>query len=211
MQFQFVNTSTVSAVLLDMAFFDSQGNFQAQPILRPSGVDLRSQIRSVVPPGGIEFLCTIPDGVTRIGYAIVLSDPPDALAVYTTFSQAVPGRPLFQTGIPLESTGLDHFFTPFLNTGPSTSSMALVSTRSQQILLIARDFSGTEQCRSQLSFLALEHTAFITHDVLPCTRDRDGVVEVIGETRGVTGVGIMANDDGAFVTQPVYGPPSLIP
>ncbi len=69
----------------------------------------------------------------------------------------------------------------------------------------ARSENGVDLCDDTLSFGAGEHVAFVIRDQLPCTAGVNGVLEVQGTSIGLAGFGITAQDDGAFVTQPVYG------
>ena len=75
----------------------------------------------------------------------------------------------------------------------------------QDVTFSARSKNGIDLCNDTQSFGAGEHVAFVIHDRLPCTAGIDGVLEVQGSSIGLAGFGITAQDDGAFVTQPVYG------
>ena len=117
----------------------------------------------------------------------------------------VPGRPLFQSFIPLSSALHDVFYVPYLNAGSFAGAIAVVSLVGQDVAFIARNNMGTELCRDEKSFAAGEHLAFLVADRLPCTADSDGVVEVRATSIGLSGFGLTGHVDGAFVTQPVYG------
>ena len=115
---------------------------------------------------------------------------------------------MFQSFIPLSSAVQDRFLVPVLNTGPSTGSIAIVSLIAQEVTLTARDTNGVPLCSGTRMFAAGEHTAFIVRDfpALNCTANVDSILEVQGPEKALSGVGITAQDSGAFSTQPVYGP-----
>ena len=46
-----------------------------------------------------------------------------------------------------------------------------------------------------------DHTALILSDFLPCTADRDGLIEITDDVIGVTAIAFLFNDFGAFTTQ----------
>jgi len=52
-----------------------------------------------------------------------------------------------------------------------------------------------------------QHLALLIRDALPCTNGTEGMLEVVGQTPGLSGVGFLAADQGlgAFVTLPVWG------
>ena len=204
--FQLVNLSA-EPISVSLSFFDSQGNAMVQPVSVDSGPPLLLlKADLTMPAKSMRFVNLVPDGAVRVGWAKADSSVPGQLAVYTTFNQVTPGRPLFQTGIPFENTGQRTFMAPSLDAGPFTSSMALVSLKEQNVTLVARTPAGVELCRKVLAFTANQHRAFLTKDQLPCSTNIDSVIEVIGEATGVTGLSLSAHDSGAFVTQTVLGP-----
>ena len=169
------------------------------------GRDVASATLSAVIQGrGVSFATTSSSGPVRIGYATVVSAPEDAVAVSSAFSQIVPGRPLFKAFVPLSSVLHAEFFVPFLNSNGQTASLAILSLTPQSLSLIARNQSGIELCRASLSLGGGRHDAFILHERLPCTRGADGLLHVQGTALGLSAFGLTAQDDGAFVTQPVY-------
>ena len=204
MSFQFVNF-TDRAASIQLSFFDGSGD----PMMIPyeqNGVALTNNVLTdTIAAGGIGFAVTSSSGPVRIGYALVESIPENAVAVSTAFNQIVPGRPLFQSFVPQSTVLHDRFFVPFLNAGGFTGSIAVVSLLAQDVTFSARSANGIDLCNDTQSFEAGEHVAFVIHDRLPCTAGIDGVLEVRGSSIGLAGFGITAQDDGAFVTQPVYG------
>jgi hypothetical protein len=127
--------------------------------------------------------------------------------VSTAFNQVVPGRPLFQSFVPLSTALHNRFFVPFTNTGTSTSALAIVSLVAQTLTIRVRNNNGTEQCSRTAPFTAGQHLAFVIEAVqeLACSANANGVIEVSAPSIGLSGFGITAEDTGAFVTQPVYG------
>jgi hypothetical protein len=204
MDFQFVNSSTQAATVT-LAFFDSDGVPMAVPYVQDGIESTATTLVEVVAPGGIEFARTVVDAPNvQVGYAEVVGSIFYAIAVQSTFTQVVPDRPLFQAYIPEDTnTNKGRFYLPSVNTGSQTSSLAVVSSVAQSVTYIARNRNGVELCSAGRPFLAGEHRAFIIRDMLPCLVGVDGIVEVVGsENERLFGVGITAQDSGAFVTQP---------
>jgi len=213
MSFQFVNASANPASVT-VSFFDSDGVPIAVPYLQDGAVTTATTLVDTISPNGIEFARTVLDAEeTQIGYAQITSSPRGRISVQTTFNQVVEGRPLFQAFIPTATESTDAFYLPSVNAGGQTSSLAVVSATEQDVAYIARNQNGVELCRAGRPFLAGEHRAFIIREMLPCLVGVRGIVEVRGaESDGrLFGVGITAQDDGAFVTQPpVFAPPPLL-
>jgi hypothetical protein len=212
MEFSFLN-STAAPATVTLSFFDSA----ALPMMvtyMQDGVEVTSTtLAETVAPRGVEFVqTTLNTESVSIGYARVLSSPVDAVRVLTDFNQVVPGRPLFKTFIPEVRSASGVLFVPARNMGGLTASLAVVSLANQDVTFIARNINGVEQCRYGQPLSSGEHTAFIVPDLLACIAGMNAVVEVQGSLGlGLYAVGITAQDDGAFSTQPaVAGPPLLI-
>jgi hypothetical protein len=207
MTFQTVNI-TNAAASVQLSFFDSSGNPMVLDFEQDGTPGTATFLSKALGAKGSSFARTFPMGATKVGYARLQSTPENSVAVSATFNQAVTGRPLFQSFIPLSSAVQDRFLVPVLNTGPSTGSIAIVSLAAQEVTLTARDTNGVPMCSGTRMFAAGEHTAFIVRDfpALNCTANVDSILEVQGPEKALSGVGITAQDSGAFSTQPVYGP-----
>ena len=209
--FQFVNVSKFTATLR-IEFFDSSGNPMDIPIVDDPNTFSSRPARGfggVLPAGSYGAQTTIPDGSpTAIGYAMVDMQPAESVAVNAAFMQFIPGRPLFMAGIPLSSILHKTAFMPYASDGGFTSSLALVSVLSQEVTLIARaPLTGGELCRTSIRFSSGQHRSFLLRDVLSCTSQGEGSLEIRGDPflpGGITGIGFMAHDEGAFVTQPIW-------
>ncbi len=204
MSFQFVNF-TDRAASVRLSFFDGAGDPMMIPYEQHGAALTDDVLTDTIIAGGIGFAVTSSSGPVRIGYALVESIPENAIAVSTAFNQIVPGRPLFQSFVPLSTALHDRFFVPVLNAGGFTGALAVVSLVAQDVTFSARSENGVDLCDDTLSFGAGEHVAFVIRDQLPCTAGVNGVLEVQGTSIGLAGFGITAQDDAAFVTQPVYG------
>jgi len=207
MTFQSVNI-TNAAASVQISFFDSTGNPMVLDFVEDGTPVTASFLSKTLGAKGSSFARTFPMGATQVGYARVQSTPPNSIAVSATFNQAVTDRPLFQSFIPLSSGVQDRFLVPVLNSGVSTGSVAIVSLVSQQVTLTARDTNGVALCSGTRMFAAGEHAAFVVSSLaaLSCTANVDSILEVQGPEKALSGVGITAQDSGAFSTQPVYGP-----
>jgi len=204
MSFQFISIATVPATV-QVNFFDSAGLPMAITYVQDDIEVTATMLTDTIAPGGIEFARTSLDSGQQIGYATVTSTPALSVAVGTAFNQVIVNRPIFKAFVPLATTRHDRFSVPFLNRGGSTGSIAVVSRVAQDVRLIAKNNNGTILCEETQSFAEGQHQAFVIRDRLTCTVGIDGVLEVIGATPGLSGFGITAQDDGAFVTQPVFG------
>ena len=209
--FQAVNVSTERATFR-VNFFDGNGEPMSMP-LAESPDDLigvpASGFRGTLSPGGYGAQVTIPNGSPEAeGYAVVRMDPAESVAVNATFVNLVPGRPPFMAGIPLSSTLHKTAFMPYLAGGGFTPSLALVSLQAQDVTLIARSGTeGDELCRAALSFGAGHHKPFLLKDVLPCTAEAEGTLEIRGDPQlpaSIAGIGFEGHEEGAFVTQPIW-------
>ena len=212
MDFQFVNSSVLPATVT-LTFFDSDGVPMAVPYIQDGIQSTATTLVETVAPGGVEFARTVLDAVdVQVGYAEVVSSIFNVISVQSTFTQVVPDRPLFQAYIP-EDTDPDkgRFYLPSINTGIQTSSLAVVSGVAQNVTYIARNRNGVELCSAGRPFMKGEHRAFVIRDMLPCLVGVDGIVEVVGsEDERLFGIGITAQDSGAFVTQPPVAPVLLL-
>ena len=203
MIFNAVNvTSDPAMVTVD--FFNSQGAPMSMPILGGEFPGFSTTLQ----PGGYAAVQTVQNGSsTRVGYAVVTSTPDDSVAVNATFVQLVPGRPPFMAGIPATNTPHGTAYMPYVSDGGFTPSLALVSLLAQTVTLTARSgVEGAVRCSTTLSFGDGEHRAFLLRDVLPCTATGEGSLEIrdSSSTPALGGIGFLANDEGAFVTQPIW-------
>ena len=203
MIFNAVNVTSEPATVT-VEFFDSQGAPMSMPILGGEFVGFTATLQ----PGGYTAVQTVPNGSgARIGYALITSTPNDSVAVNATFVQLVPGRPPFMAGIPATNTLHSTAYMPYVSDGGFTPSLALVSQLAQTVTLTARSgVEGAFRCSTTLSFVDGEHRAFLLRDVLPCTATGKGSLEILGSssTPELSGIGFLANDEGAFVTQPIW-------
>ena len=203
MMFSAVNVTSGSATFT-VEFFDSQGAPMSMPLVGGEGIGFTGTLQ----PGGYGAQVTIPNGSgTRIGYAKLTSVPKDSVALNATYVQLVPGRPPFMAGIPLTSVLHSIAYMPYVADGGFTPSLALVSVLSQTVTLTARSgLDGAVRCSTALSFGFGEHRAFLLRDVLPCTATGEGSLEIRGTSSvaALSGIGFLANDEGAFVTQSIW-------
>ena len=204
-KFQMKNL-TAAAATVEISIFDSMGQPMAVPYVQDGASITAATLTDTIAANGIEFAETQLSGPRLVGYALVRSSPPNSVAVSAAFNQVIPNRPIFQAFVPLATELHDRFSIPILNTGGFTASTAVVALVAQQLTFIARNRSGVELCRDQKMFAEGEHLAFIVRDRLPCTAGADGSLDVVGQEVGLAGFGLTAQDGGAFVTQPVYGP-----
>ena len=207
MNFQMVNVTNTPATVT-ISFFGGDGMPMSVPYTQDGGTVTATTLTDTIAPRGIEFARTnIAAATVQIGYARVQSSPENAIAVSTAFNQVVPGRPLFQSFVPLSTALHNRFFVPFTNTGSSTSALAVVSLVEQTVTYRVRNNNGTELCSGTSPFPAGGHLAFVIETVqaLACSANANGVIEVSAPGIGLSGFGITAEDTGAFVTQPVYG------
>ena len=204
MSFQFISIATVPSTV-EVRFFDSAALPMAITYIQDNIEVTATTLTDTIAPGGIEFARTSLAAAEQIGYATVTSTPSLSVAVGTAFNQVIAGRPIFQAFIPLSTILHDRFAVPILNSGRSTASVAVVSRVAQDVRFTAKNNNGTVLCEDTQSFTEGQHLAFVIQDRLACTAGISGVLEVIGATPGLSGFGITADDEGAFVTPPVFG------
>jgi hypothetical protein len=207
MNFQMVNVTNTAATVT-ISFFGGDGMPMSIPYTQDGSTVTATTLTDTIAPRGIEFARTnVAAPTVQIGYARVQSSPENSIAVSTAFNQVVPGRPLFQSFVPLSTSLHNRFFVPFTNTGSSTSALAIVSLVAQTVTIRVRNNNGTELCGGMAEFPAGGHLATVIETVqaLACSANANGVIEVSAPAIGLSGFGITAEDSGAFVTQPVYG------
>jgi hypothetical protein len=206
-QFEAVNI-TDNFAKVDIQFFDSNGVPMTLPLTSVGQNFPTNDVSATVQARGYARVETVPAGAAvQVGYAIARSTPDGSVIVTARFSNRVPNERLFSAAIPLETAQLQRFQFSFTNTNNVVSSLAVVSANAQTVTFTARDANGLPLCTASKSFAAGQHFPFILTDVLPCTANTVGTVDVQGQTTGLSGVGFLANDKGAgaFVTLPVYG------
>jgi hypothetical protein len=123
------------------------------------------------------------------------------LGVNAIYTQTVPGRPPFQSSIPLLSPRT-HVRLPFSNLRPLTTTLAWVNPGAEEgdVTLIARDENGVELCRSSTQLAAGGHEAFLVRDRLSCAAGRQGLLEIQAAGEGVASVGYYFHDSGPFTS-----------
>ncbi len=210
--FMIFEVFNISDQMVDVTvgFLDERAQLMMLPVQGLTGD--QPGFRTTLKPGASVFARTLPTGATKIGYAIVGFTPEPAsselnlpVGINAIFNQVVPGRPVFQAGIPVSTGAHDRFFVPFLNTGGFTGTLAMVSVLAQRVTFIAHGVDGAELCRSTRLMGQLEHLAGVISQLLSCTANVNGSLEVRADLPGLSGIGFLAQDDGAFVTQPVFG------
>ncbi len=209
MEFQFVNASA-SPASVTLSFFDGDALPMEVTYVQDGVTTTATTLVETISPKGVGFAHTVLEtDNAQVGYAQISGSPRGRVNVQATFNQVVEGRPLFQAFIPRAVAEANSFFVPAVSTGGRTASLAVVSATDQDVVYIGRNPNGVELCRAGRPFIAGEHRAFIVRDMLPCMAGVRGIVEVSGSNlQGVIyGVGITAQDDGAFVTQPPATPP----
>jgi hypothetical protein len=212
MIFQVFNLTDSPVSEVTIRFVDQQAQSITLP-LAPTGEPVSGLRVSNLPPGGVAFARTMPSGSAKTGWALVdaPADPSGlglSVGLTAIFNQVVPGRPIFQAAIPISTALHNRFFVPYFNTGGFTGTAAVLNLTPQRVTLIARGTDGTELCRSSRLMGQGEQTAFVIAQQLTCAANRDGVLEVRGDSQsgfGLSGIGFLVQDDGAFVTQTVYG------
>ena len=167
-----------------------------------SALGTMSVIAAVVAFPSVDFYTLPAGGPLNVGYALIESSDFRAAMVNAVLTQQVPGRPDFQASVPSLDRTMDLMRFPFRNRRPFTTTVATASSFvGTDLTAIARDSSGLELCRNSFFMAEGDHTALILSDVLPCTADRDGLVEITADFLGVTAIAFLFNDFGAFTTQ----------
>ncbi len=138
-----------------------------------------------------------------------MSQPANSVAISANFNQQEAKadgslRELFTASVPLSTSLQTKFFAPALNAG-STATLAIVSVAGGAVNLRALNSNGTELCTVSKNTNVGEAVAFLiaAQDFLPCTANRETVVEVSGQA--LAGVAFTFLGE-SFATQPVFGP-----
>jgi hypothetical protein len=170
-------------------------------------IDNGTFLLDVLPVGGVAFARTFINGPRTFGYATIQAQPAGAIAVSANFNQLAANpdgslRPLFAASVPLSTSVQQKFFAPALNAG-STAALGVVSIAGGEVNLRALNSDGAELCTNSIDTTVGEAFANTVAALLPCTANRESMVEVTGEALAGVAYTFFAE---SFATQPVYGP-----
>ena len=182
-------------------FLDESGNEMTLPVV---GQGMRTSVSGVVQPRGAVFFELAGGPNTLVGIALAESGTSGGVVMNAVLTQKVAGRPDFQASVPSTDRFGTNFQFPYRNDGPYTTTAAFVSNAAQTLTVIARDANGLELCRVGRQMTFGQHVSFLVSDPawLPCTADRQGVIEIVPAEGGSgTMIAFLFNDQGAFTTQ----------
>lgn len=178
-------------------FHNEAGQDLALPVV---GIGTVTSVSGVLQPRGVTFFQLEGGATTKVGFASIETILPGGATMNAILTQRIEGRPDFQASVPSMDVAGTNFQFPFRNDGAFTTTMALVSRADQLVTSIARDVNGVELCRTTWEMNAGEHISLLISDLLPCTADARGVLEVVPDEGG-TMIAFLFNDFGAFTTQ----------
>lgn len=186
------------AQAFSVRFFDSSGTPLSLNIDVPGRGPIGASeiVIGSVDAGGIALFSAGPAGALKVGYAILETSQFSGLAIDAVITNGAN----FRTPVPGMRRFQDHLRFPFVNSRGSVSCVAWKSDSRQGVTIVARDSQGQELCRHSQQLNDGQHRAFCLQDVLPCVADRDGLVEVMTDSVGLTAVSLTADRLGRLWT-----------
>jgi hypothetical protein len=85
-----------------------------------------------------------------------------------------------------------HIRMPFTNVDGFTAGIGLMNFLPRNATLIARNTFGMELCRATIPFSSAGHPADFLVNLLPCTADTSGVLDIVTTTTSGSGEGLAA-------------------
>jgi len=204
-ELQVVNTDDEGRQIpYTITFFRNGGQPMNVTVFDANGMSLGTgnMLAGISAYPGADFFFLPNMGELNAGYAVIEASDFRVVMVNAVLTQSVPGRPDFQASVPSLDRAMDRMRFAFRNTPPYTTTLALASSFTDTgVIAIARDSEGMEMCRNEFSMKEGDHMAVILRDFLPCTAGKAGLVEIISDFIGISGIAFLFNDAGAFTTQ----------
>ena len=209
--FVIVNMSG-SAVTFGMRFFDNDGAPMTVSFTTGKAVPAASDVglTATLAAFGSTTITVYDDGqALRTGWAII--EPPSdtiRLGGYAVFRQTVPGRPVFESVVPLCDYDDYASFMPFNNASGIDTGMALVNPSSSldtTVYLVFLDETGATMFEESFTLKPKEHTSFSLTTKYPALAGKTGTVYVEGSSDYLSALGLRFNlaGGGAFTSLPV--------
>ena len=102
------------------------------------------------------------------------------------------GTPIYRTSVPGLAEFQSHIRMPFTNVDGFTAGIGIMNFLPRDATLIARNAFGLELCRATLPFNSAGHRADFLVNLLPCTADTSGVLDIVTTTTPGSGEGLAA-------------------
>lgn len=102
------------------------------------------------------------------------------------------GTPVYRTSVPGLRGFQSHIRMPFTNTDGFKAGIGIMNFLPRNATLIARNTFGTELCRATMPFASAGHRADFLVNLLPCTADTSGVLDIVTTTTPGSGEGLAA-------------------
>ncbi|MCU1336338.1 MAG: hypothetical protein JWO19_1919 [Bryobacterales bacterium] len=168
-----------------------------------------------LPPGtsfNFALFSVTPD--LRVGWATLQYDSSlGRLGGYAIFRQSVPGRPTFESLVPLSAFDDYKFYLPFDNIQGFITAIALVnpaSNVSSRITITATDLNGNFIDRIFINLPPNGHLAFALTDRMPALSNRLGTLYVESDSNRLSAMGIRFNG-AAFSSIPIMNWAGMFP
>ena len=102
------------------------------------------------------------------------------------------GAPIYRTSVPGMAEFEPHMRMPFTNTDGLTAGIGITNFLPRNATLIARNGFGMELCRATIPFASAGHRADFLVNILPCTADTSGLLDIVTTTTPGSGEGLAA-------------------
>ena len=119
------------------------------------------------------------------------------------------GTPIYRTSVPGLAERQGHMRMPFTNADGFKAGIGIMNFLPRNATLIARNNFGMELCRATIPFASAGHRADFLVNLLPCTADTSGVLDIVttttpGSGEGLTAVGLTFDPSIRMWTQTPY-------
>lgn len=144
------------------------------------------------------------DAPLRQGWAWVLTDPNVPMAGSAIFRRNLPGTPLYEASLPLDTDAHIQYGLPFAHIGANTG-FALANSYSSLAITVTLTFyddAGTQFLSDTFAMPGLTHQAFMLPDRYPQVAGKNGLV-LITASNYINVVGLRALGDGFTTITPL--------
>lgn len=117
------------------------------------------------------------------------------------FQQTAPGRPTFESSVPLDTSGIS-LAMPVDNSSGYTTAFAILNPSTTAIRLRATflDEAGRAVTTRELPLAGRERATYILRDLIAETAGRRGTLHVLALSGQAVGLALLFRDDGPFST-----------
>lgn len=203
-----------TAVTVPVSFLKDGGAAFEVPL---AGIGRRSSVDVQIPAGGSATLATDQGSADPLGAGFARITVPCASATecgdvggFAVFTQKVPGRPDFESVVPLLSSIAGKFVLPFDNTANTATGVAIVAPKfnandgaDRTLRVVARNEAGAVILDQNVTMKANGHESYVLAQRFAALAGIRGTIEYSTQDF-VTVLGLRFNSTGPFTSIPPF-------